>query len=107
MKKLGPETSRAARALLNWSMRDLASYSGVALSTINLLEKGNSIRPSTEEKILSTLNRAGVTIQGDGEPTVGLGVSISRVHRSSLTGPSKVLEIETRTKPSKEDSKEN
>ena len=37
-----PQACRAARALLGWSMRDLASRSGVSLGAVNRLEGGEA-----------------------------------------------------------------
>ncbi len=65
MAKLTPESNRAARALLKWSVRDLANEAGIAFSTVNLLEKGNPIRPSTEQKILAAYERRNVEITND------------------------------------------
>ncbi len=67
MINLTPEANRAARAILKWSMSDLASKAGIAISTVNLLEKGNPIRPSTAEKIISAFAAENVEItNGDG-----------------------------------------
>lgn len=67
MTKLTPEACRAARAILKWSMIDLANSAKVAPSTINLLEKGNPIRPSTAEKIIAAFaaNKVEIT-NGEG-----------------------------------------
>ena len=67
MIKLTPEACRAARAILKWSMRDLADSADVAFSTVNLLEKGNPIRPTTAEKIVAAFAAHSVEItNGDG-----------------------------------------
>ena len=63
MAKLTPEASRAARAILKWSMRDLAETAGVALATIYALEsKGDPIRASTEAKLVEAFDAHGVEI---------------------------------------------
>ncbi len=67
MTILTPESCRAARAILKWSIRDLATNAGIAKSTINLLENGNPIRPSTSEKIIAAFAEHNVEItNGDG-----------------------------------------
>lgn len=48
---LTPEACRAARAILKWSMRDLAQASGVSWTTINRLEAGTPPRAGTATKI--------------------------------------------------------
>ncbi len=59
---LTPEAMRAARALLKWTMRDLATRSGVGLVTINAIENGRPYREGTGEKIVATFAAHGVEI---------------------------------------------
>jgi transcriptional regulator with XRE-family HTH domain len=67
MAKLTPEACRAGRAILKWSMRDLAAESGVAWTTINQLENGKPVRASTEERLAEAFAAHGVEItNGDG-----------------------------------------
>lgn len=51
MAKLTPRANRAARAILQWSLRDLAEKAGIAFSTVHRLEKTGKISLSVEEKI--------------------------------------------------------
>jgi predicted transcriptional regulator len=54
---------KAARELLAWSQDDLADASGVSLPTIKRLESEDGDlggRNETKEKIISTLEKAGV-----------------------------------------------
>lgn len=60
-----PEACRAARAILKWSMRDLAERSGVAWTTINRLEAGSDGRASTASKIVAAFAAEGVDLIGD------------------------------------------
>lgn len=53
---------RAARALLKWSMRDLASQSGVSLPTILKLENDGQVTEDTADKIRAAFERHGVEI---------------------------------------------
>jgi transcriptional regulator with XRE-family HTH domain len=60
-----PAALRAARALLGWSMRDLARESGVGASTINAIENGRRERaayPATVAKLIATFAAHGVAI---------------------------------------------
>ena len=62
---LTPEALRAGRAILKWSMRDLAHESGAGVATINALENGQRSRAAhaaTIEKIVATFTRHGVDI---------------------------------------------
>ena len=60
--KLTGPACRAARALLEWSKRDLAAASGVALGTIQRIETGGDFYASTADKIVATFAGHGVEI---------------------------------------------
>jgi PAS domain S-box-containing protein len=70
--------TRAARALLRWSIRDLAQRSGVSHSTIRRIEAEEGLSSSRDERMLrrvrSTLEEAGIfiTLLPDGTSGVGL-----------------------------------
>lgn len=51
MAELTPEANRAARAILKWSVRDLAERAGIAFSTVHRFESSGSATASTKEKI--------------------------------------------------------
>jgi transcriptional regulator with XRE-family HTH domain len=52
---------RAARALLDWSMTDLASASGVSLSTIRRLEDGaEGPAERSRHRVIAALRTAGI-----------------------------------------------
>jgi transcriptional regulator with XRE-family HTH domain len=55
---------RAARALLGLSIIDAAPRIGVSPRTINLIEKGETVRASSAAKIVEGLDRLGVEILG-------------------------------------------
>jgi transcriptional regulator with XRE-family HTH domain len=67
---------KAARALLGWSQADLAAASGVSGPTIARLESsiGDALggRPSTTDKIVEALQRAGIEFTNGGTPGVRL-----------------------------------
>lgn len=63
MKALTPNSLRAARAFLDWSMRDLEARSGVTRQTIAAIESGDTarkVRPVTVEKIVATFAAHGL-----------------------------------------------
>ena len=59
---LTPEASRAARGLLNWSLKDLADKAGVAFTTISQFENGRPAFAKTGAKITATFAAHGVTL---------------------------------------------
>lgn len=55
---------RAARALLGWSMQDLAKAGGLSFATVRRLEDDNGpLRPRSQENALAALRRAGIGFQ--------------------------------------------
>jgi transcriptional regulator with XRE-family HTH domain len=65
--KLTGAACRAARALLKWSMRDLADAAKVSLPTILKLENDGAVSSDTADKIVSAFERQRVEItNGDG-----------------------------------------
>lgn len=67
--RLTPEAMRAGRALLRWTLRDLASASGVALSTVHQYEKGDrDARDGTAQKIVATFAAHGVEVLNGDAP---------------------------------------
>lgn len=68
MAKLTGAACRAGRALLKWSVRDLADAAGVATGTIVSVEDdAPTVRESSREKIKAAFAARGVEItNGDG-----------------------------------------
>ena len=66
--KLTPEASRAARGLLNWSMRELAAQAGVSLPTIQRFEGGGETYVSTADKLSAAFAAHGVEILNGDSP---------------------------------------
>ena len=60
MVMLTPQHIRAARAVLGWGVRELASRAEVSVSAITRLEAGRDVRMSTLDKIKSVIEAAGV-----------------------------------------------
>jgi DNA-binding transcriptional regulator YiaG len=69
---IGPEQSRAARGLIEWSQTELATKSNLSESTIRDFEKGRRI-PSTNNlsAIRIAFEAAGVMFLASGESTAG------------------------------------
>jgi transcriptional regulator with XRE-family HTH domain len=56
-----PQTSRAARALLEWHQITLANQAGVSIKTVSAYERGaHPCIPATVAVMMSALERAGV-----------------------------------------------
>lgn len=58
---------RAGRALLGWSMGELASAAGLGVMTVNRFEGGQTVAAASISKIAKTLNDAGIILIGEGE----------------------------------------
>lgn len=83
---LHPNYSRlqqAARALLGWSQKDLATASGVSLSTLNRLERGEGSPSVNSLRVISnTLEMAGVEVHRYPDGSIGLKISAEGLARS-------------------------
>lgn len=67
MAELTPEANRAARAILKWSVRDLAEHAGIAFSTVHRFESTGSATAATMDKIKAAFAAHDVEItNGDG-----------------------------------------
>ena len=64
---------RAARALLNWTMADLAKAAGVGVMTVNRFEGGKPVSTASLETLALTLSAAGVTLIGPEEHSLSGG----------------------------------
>jgi transcriptional regulator with XRE-family HTH domain len=75
---MNSQQSRAARALLKWSQRELADASGVALSTVADFENDKREPwPDNLAAIRGALETAGVVFESDGK-FVGVKMKIKR-----------------------------
>lgn len=63
---------RAARGLLNWTVRDLAEKSGVHRNTITRIETESSLQGYSVAAIKAALEAAGVEFTNDDSPGVRL-----------------------------------
>lgn len=77
---LSIEQCRAGRALLVWSMNDLASAAGIGIMTLNRFEGGQSVRSESIIKIVDAFAAAGITFIAAGEASQdgGEGVRLSK-----------------------------
>jgi len=67
MAELTREANRAARAILNWSLRELAGAAGIALSTAHRFELTGEASDTTKAKIVAAYTAHNVEItNGDG-----------------------------------------
>ena len=67
---LNPQASRAARALLGWSMRDLAATAAVAIGTVQSFEAGEKTpHGATLAKLVAAFGAHGVEVIGDDDRT--------------------------------------
>jgi len=62
MTILTPEANRAARAILKWSVRELADKAGIAFSTVHRFESTGNATEATKEKIKAAYAAHGVEI---------------------------------------------
>jgi transcriptional regulator with XRE-family HTH domain len=86
---------RAARSLLNWTVRDLAEKAGVHRNTITRAETEATAQGHAVAQIVRTLESAGVEfIDFDGRPGVRLKTRDGAV--SGAAGPGKRLEVTDR-----------
>ncbi len=74
MPELTPEANRAARAILKWTVRDLADKAGIAFTTVNRFELSGTATDTTKGKILAAYEVAGVEIIDQG----GTGAMLRR-----------------------------
>ena len=64
---LTPEANRAARAILKWSVRELAEQAGIAFSTVHRFETTGTATEATKVKIKTAYAAHNVEItNGDG-----------------------------------------
>ena len=70
MCALSPEACRAGRAILKWSIRELARQAGIAPSTVYILERGDNVFEATGAKAIAAFQRHNVEILAKGANSV-------------------------------------
>lgn len=68
---LTPEQCRAARALLDWTQKDLSERVSISPVSIRAFEKGGEMRDANMKLIRFTLEAAGVVFLDDGRMEEG------------------------------------
>ena len=66
---------RAARAMLNWSIREAVEHSGVSKPTIQRMEQYHGMPPSrsdTLDRLIKTFEAAGIEFVGDASDAPGV-----------------------------------
>lgn len=66
--RLTGEACRAARAILNWSVRDLIRVAGVSPNTVNKVETGETVGAEAAGRIQAAFERNGVEVLGPSAP---------------------------------------
>lgn len=61
-------SSRAARGLLQWSVRDLCAAAGVSPNTVGRLEAGEKIGQHPTDRIVRAFSTHGVELLAEGRP---------------------------------------
>jgi len=78
-----PEQCRAARALVGWSIRDLATKSGLHPNAISRFENDGNCHRSTLEALEQALVLAGVQFIPDGTPSMSGGAGVRLAEREN------------------------
>lgn len=73
---------RAGRALVGWSIADLAEAAAVGVMTVNRFESGQPIRPASMTKLLEALTSAGVAFIAAREVSAVGGEGVRLAFRS-------------------------
>lgn len=70
---------RAARALLDWSVADLATTAGVGTMTVKRFEGAQVVRAESIDKLVTAFKTAGITFiaAGESSPDGGEGVRLT------------------------------
>lgn len=63
MSALTPAALRAMRGALNWSMRDTAEASSIALATVLKVEQGGEVSQRTEQRLRAAFRKRGVMLR--------------------------------------------
>jgi transcriptional regulator with XRE-family HTH domain len=91
-----PEMCRAARALLNWNGRQLASAAGLGIATVKRFEAGGVVRPASVEAMLQALQGAGIEMIPVGGRSLmgGEGVRVIPMPEPEVQAAEEAVELE-------------
>ena len=74
---------KAARALLGWSQKELAEHSGVSLSTLNRLERGDGDSSISSLRLIhKAFEQAGIQLVNSPDGAIGVLLSEEGLARS-------------------------
>lgn len=79
---LTPEANRAARAILKWSVRELAEKAGIAFTTVHRFETSGQATDGTKAKMIAAFTCEGVQIIDEG----GTGAILLRKDEGTIDG---------------------
>ncbi len=73
---------RAGRALLGWTIAELAKAAGVGVMTVNRFESGKTVNPASAEALRQALLAAGVALIATGDKSIDGGEGVRLTHPS-------------------------
>jgi transcriptional regulator with XRE-family HTH domain len=78
---------RSGRALLGWSLGDLAKAADLGIMTLNRFEGGQAVSSASLDKIAHALTAAGITFIAPGEASLqgGEGVRLVRPAQTAIS----------------------
>jgi hypothetical protein len=76
---LTPELCRAARALLNWNVFQLATAAAMSMRTVRRFEVNGIVSPASVEAMLQALRDAGLEFIPAGSASVGGGPGLRTI----------------------------
>jgi transcriptional regulator with XRE-family HTH domain len=68
MANLTPQGCRAARGLVNWSVRELGAKCGISGESISAFENGRPMRESNKAAVIAALEAEGIEILNGDAP---------------------------------------
>lgn len=74
-KNITPLMTRAGRAILEWSTRDLAAKAKIGVATVWRFEQGESIRNAGKAAMIKAFQDHGVELLNDGKPGARLAAN--------------------------------
>ena len=73
-----PELSKAARALLGWSAKDMSSVTGIGVTTLRKFESNQHTTDQSKKAIREAFEEAGVEFTNGGKPGARLNRPLYR-----------------------------
>lgn len=73
-----PDQCRAARALLGWSVQDLATAASLGTATIKRFEAGQVMQAATVSAVAEAISTAGLVLLSAGDASASGGEGVRR-----------------------------